>query len=106
MLAGRRPPSGDSAAGDHSVQLGGRIHLTILVFFPAALFWINRNWPFQGLGHMDNWYYFGHFIHFPRYQQLAPNYAGERLPWLLPGRFLTWLLSPPYGGLALTFLIT
>ncbi|MBK5291813.1 MAG: hypothetical protein JJE04_09085 [Acidobacteriia bacterium] len=92
--------------GGHFGSREQQIHLTILVFFPGVLFWINPNWPFQGLGHMDNWYYFGHFIHFPRYQHLVQNYQGERLPWLLPGRFLTWLLSPPYGGLALTLLTT
>jgi hypothetical protein len=52
---------------------------------------------------MDPWYYFGHFIHFPHYQQLHPTYAGERLPWLLPGILLNRIFQPAYAELALHF---
>jgi hypothetical protein len=74
-----------------------------LVLLPSGIFILNPNWPFQGLGHMDPWYYFGAFIHFPHYQRLSAGYPGERLMWILPGFLLAHLLSPVYGLLALHF---
>ena len=53
---------------------------------------------------MDMWFYFGEFIHFPRYHRLQPTYAGERLMWILPGAILSRLFSPIYGLLALHLL--
>jgi len=50
---------------------------------------------------MDPWYYFGEFIHFPHYEHLHPNYAGERLPWILPGYALVHLFSASSGVLLL-----
>jgi hypothetical protein len=75
----------------------------VLLIFPLVLFLINANWPFQDLGGMDPWYYFGTFIHFPHYQHLRPTYAGERLPWILPGFLLDKLFPPAYGDLVLHF---
>src|SRR5690242_15252098 len=75
-----------------------------LLLLPWTIFAINRNWPFQGLGHMDPWYYFGEFIHFPHYQKLISGYAGERLMWILPGVVLDRVFSPVYGLLVLHIL--
>jgi len=80
------------------IHLRNRIALLLL---PWIMFAINPNWPFQSLGSMDPWYYFGEFIHFPHYQRLNPSYAGERLMWILPGFVLAHILSPVYGVLAL-----
>ncbi len=80
------------------------IHWAILLGLPWLLFVLNPNWTFQGFGNMDPFYYFGHFIHFPHQQRLLPTYAGERLPWLLPGYALVHLLTPVYGTMALHFL--
>lgn len=79
-------------------------HRIVLLALPWLLFILNPNWTFQGFGSIDSWYYFGHFIHFPRQQKLFPSYAGERLPWLLPGYAFVHLLNPVYGTMALHFL--
>src|SRR5438874_12553571 len=76
----------------------------ILILWPFGLLLLNSNWPFQSLGHMDPWYYFGEFIHFPHYQALSAGYPGERLMWILPGYVLTHVLSPTYGLAALHFI--
>jgi hypothetical protein len=75
-----------------------------LLLLPWILFLINSNWPFQGLGHMDPWYYFGYFSHFPQYQRVAPQYSGERLTWILPGFILSHIFSHVYGTLLLHIL--
>lgn len=80
------------------------IHPIVLLALPWLIFALNPNWTFQGFGATDPWYYFGHFIHFPREQRLFPTYAGERLTWLLPGYVLVHLLTPVYGTMALHFL--
>jgi hypothetical protein len=72
-----------------------------LASLPWILFVINPNWPFQGLYHMDPWYFFGYFAHFPHYQLLTPNYQGERLTWILPGLLLARLFGHVYGTLVL-----
>jgi hypothetical protein len=72
-----------------------------LFLLPWILFAVNPNWPFQGLGHMDTWYYFGYFSHFPQYQRIAPQYSGERLTWILPGFVLAHLFGHVYGTLLL-----
>lgn len=76
-------------------------HRIILLLLPWVIFAVNPNWPFQSLSHMDPWYYFGEFIHFPHYERLMPNYAGERLMWILPGLVLARIFSPTYGLIAL-----
>jgi hypothetical protein len=78
-----------------------RWHLLLLLLLPWIIFMVNPNWPFQGLDHMDPWYYFGSFRHFPQYQRLIPNYAGERLTWILPGYLLAHMLPLAYASLAL-----
>ena len=78
--------------------------LICLVALPSILFVVNPNWPFQGLGHMDPWYYFGYFSHFPQYQRIVPQYSGERLTWILPGFLLARLFGHVYGTLLLHFL--
>jgi hypothetical protein len=75
------------------------MYLAVLWTMPFWLFLLNRNWTFQGFGDYDAFYYFGHFIHFPHYQKLQPTYAGERLPWLLPGYALVHLFGAAYGTL-------
>jgi hypothetical protein len=75
----------------------------VLTLLPCGLFLLNPNWPFQSLGHMDAWYYFGEFIHFPHYQRLMAGYPGERLMWILPGFLLAHVLSPVYGLIVLHF---
>src|SRR5579862_98982 len=92
------------ASGARSGDKGRLIHFAVLLASPALIFLLNRNWPFQGFGDYDSFFYFGHFIHFPHYQKLAPTYAGERLAWILPGYVLVHLLTPVYGTLALHFL--
>jgi hypothetical protein len=77
-------------------------HVAVVLAVPWVLLWINPNWPFQALGHMDPWYYFGHFINFPELQRLVPSYAGERLSWVLPGWILSRVFPPPYGAVALS----
>lgn len=79
-------------------------HLLLLLLLPWIIFLVNPNWPFQGLNHMDPWYYFGSFNHFPQYQRMIPNYAGERLPWILPGYLLARILPTVYASLALHML--
>src|SRR5690348_4991877 len=59
-------------------------HYAFLLILPWTLFLLNPNWMFQGLGHMDPWYYFGMSLDFPRYQHLSPSYSNERLTWILP----------------------
>ncbi|HEV3333761.1 MAG TPA: hypothetical protein VG096_22405 [Bryobacteraceae bacterium] len=78
-----------------------RWHLILLLLLPWLILLINPNWPFQGFGHMDTWMYFGSFIHFPHYQRLLPNYAGERLPWIIPGYLLTRILPAAFASAAL-----
>jgi hypothetical protein len=87
-----------------SVSKERHIHIAVLLASPVLIFLLNRNWPFQGFGDYDSFFYFGHFIHFPHYQKLQPTYAGERLTWILPGYALVRLLTPVYGTLALHFL--
>ncbi len=84
-------------------RTGPRVYVAVLLALPAAIFLLNHNWPFQSFGDYDAFFYFGHFIHFPHYQKLQPTYAGERLPWILPGYLLVHLLRPVYGVLALHF---
>ena len=83
-----------------SVPLHWR-HRIILLLLPWIIFYVNPNWPFQNLGSMDPWYYFGEFIHFPHYERLMPNYAGERLMLILPGLVLARTFSPAYGLIAM-----
>lgn len=78
-----------------------RTYYLVLAAVPVLLTILNRNWTFQGFGDYDAFYYFGHFIHFPHYQKLQPRYAGERLPWILPGYGLVHLFGPVYGTLVL-----
>lgn len=75
-----------------------------LAILPWILFVVNPNWPFQGLGHMDPWYYFGYFSHFPQYQRITPQYQGERLAWIIPGFVLAHLFGHAYGALLLHML--
>jgi hypothetical protein len=76
-------------------------HYVFLILLPWFLFLINPNWPFQGFGHIDPWYYFGMSVNFPRYQHLVLGYSGERLTWLLPARLFVSLFTPAYGWLLL-----
>jgi hypothetical protein len=82
-----------------------RIFVPILLALPFAILLLNRNWPFQNFGDYDAFFYFGHFLHFPHYQKLAPTYSGERLPWILPGYAFFHLLGPTAGELALHFVV-
>jgi hypothetical protein len=72
-------------------------HYAFLLLLPWILFSINPNWPFQGFGTMDPWYYFGMSIDFPRYEHLRMSYADERITWVLPARLFVALFSPAYG---------
>jgi len=72
-------------------------HYAFLLLLPWFILLINVNWPFQGFGTVDPWYYFGMSLDFPRYQHLELTYAGERLTWILPARLFVWLFSPVYG---------
>src|SRR5215475_10163233 len=69
----------------------------MFLLLPAVLFWFNPNWPFQGLGHMDPWYYFGNIQHFPKYHNLFPAYYGERMTWIAPGVLFVHLFGPVAG---------
>jgi hypothetical protein len=82
-----------------------KIFPAILLALPFAILLLNRNWPFQNFGDYDAFFYFGHFLHFPHYQKLAPSYAGERLPWILPGYAFFHVLGPTAGEFALHFLV-
>jgi hypothetical protein len=62
---------------------------------------MNANWCFQNIGHMDAWYYFGEFRHFPHFQKLSPSYAGERLAWIVPGFILSRIFGQVNGVIAL-----
>ena len=98
----RKPPiKPPPKAPDRDLLFLTRGHALFLLLLPWLIYLVNPNWPFQSLGHMDAWYYFGYFIHFPKYQIPLPNYAGERLTWILPGLLLSRLLTAPYGTLAL-----
>ena len=68
-------------------------HYLLLLLMPLWLTLVNPNWAYQNLWHMDAWYYFGDFRHFPRLHLLSPNYASERLPWVLSG----WVMSRIFG---------
>ena len=78
-----------------------RWHYFAIFLIPAVLSLINPNWLFQSLGHVDPWFYFGEFRHFPRFQNLLPNYAGERMTWIVPGYVLVRLLGQIPGDLFL-----
>jgi hypothetical protein len=105
------PPNNDSVpdmpqteTATASVWFEHKWQLMLLVSLPWVILLINPNWPFQGFNHMDPWYYFGSFTHFPHYQRLMPNYAGERLPWILPGYLLTRILPAAYASMVLHIL--
>uniref|UniRef100_Q02BA3 Uncharacterized protein n=1 Tax=Solibacter usitatus (strain Ellin6076) TaxID=234267 RepID=Q02BA3_SOLUE len=100
-IAGGRSPQRIVEGVLESVKRHANIHHLVLLTVPWLLFLINANWPYQALNPFDPWYYFGHFIHFPHYQQLNPTYAGERLPWLIPGILLNRIFQPAYAELAL-----
>lgn len=76
-------------------------HYLIIFAVPAVLWFVNPNWPFQNLGQMDPWYYFGIFHHFPRFHNLVPNYAGERMTWIVPGFILVRAFGQVTGVLVL-----
>src|SRR5579872_2456273 len=76
-----------------------RWHLIALLILPWLLYIANPNWPFQGFGHMDPWYYFGRSLNFPRYDHLMLSYATERLTWILPARLFVILFTPVLGWL-------
>jgi hypothetical protein len=82
-----------------------RIFIPILLALPFAILLLNRNWPFQSFGDYDAFFYFGHFLHFPHYQKLVATYAGERLPWILPGYAFLHIFGPATGELALHFTV-
>jgi hypothetical protein len=93
-----------------AVGLPGWRNTIALLLLPLLIFLVNPNWPFQDIGNMDPWFYFGGFLHFARYQKLlayAPPWTGypnERLMWILPGAILARVFSPVYGLLALHLL--
>src|SRR5215831_3757827 len=78
--------------------------ILLLGALPWIIYLINPAWPFQSLGHMDPWYYFGYFAHFPQYQRIAPTYSGERLTWIIPGYLLARVFGHVYGTLLLHIL--
>src|SRR5690349_2773570 len=61
------------------------VFLFLLCIAPLVLYTVNHNWTFQGLGHMDNWYYAGFFNHALADHPDAYGYPGERLSWNVPG---------------------
>jgi len=78
-----------------------RWHYVLIALIPAVLTLLNANWLFENGPHMDPWYYFGHFQHFPRFHNLNPEYPGERIVWILPGYLLSHLLGQVPGVIAL-----
>jgi hypothetical protein len=76
-------------------------HYLAIFLIPAVLYIVNPNWLFQNPGHMDPWYYFGLFKTFPRFHNLVPTYAGERMVWVFPGWVLVHLLGQVPGVIAL-----
>lgn len=82
-------------------QVAPRWHYFAIFLIPAVLSLINPNWLFQNIGYMDPWYYFGEFQHFPRFQNMLPNYAGERMTWIAPGYLLVHLLGQVRGVILL-----
>ena len=82
-------------------QAAPRWHYFAIFLIPAVLSLINPNWLFQSIGHVDGWYYFGSFQHFPRFQNLLPNYPGERITWIAPGYLLVHLLGQVGGVVVL-----
>lgn len=72
---------------------------------PTVLYWINPNWCFQNLGHMDPWYYFGEFWHSARFENLMHGYPGERITWIAPGHLLVHLFGYVTGVMMLHWLV-
>ncbi len=103
-----KPPSRKSAPAPPRLS-APLWHYLLLCCFPALLTLINSNWAFQNLGHMDAWYYFGDFRHFPRFHLLAPdhigNYPNERIPWIFPGLVLVRLFGHVNGVFLLHCLV-
>ena len=97
-------PRGREAVAEPAVAAPLWHYLAILLL-PALLSLVNPNWAFQSIGHMDAWYYFGDFHHFPRFQLLSPNYASERIPWILPGFVLVRIFGQVNGVFALHCLV-
>jgi hypothetical protein len=95
------PPPGPAALEGSSSQAAPRWHYFAIFLIPAVLSLINPNWLFQNMSHMDPWFYFGEFRHFPRFQNLLPNYAGERMTWIAPGYLLVHLLGQARGVILL-----
>jgi hypothetical protein len=80
-------------------------HYLLIAIIPAVLTLLNRNWLFENGPHMDPWYYFGHFQHFPRFHNLTRVYPGERVVWILPGYVLTHLFGQVPGVIVLHVLV-
>lgn len=97
MTAETGPKEASSAAPAAAFRLA----YVIIFALPALLWCVNSNWLFQNIGHMDPWYYFGSFHHFPRMQNLQPNYAGERMVWIFPGFVFVHLFGQVTGVILL-----
>jgi hypothetical protein len=80
-------------------------HYVLLAAIPGILTLLNRNWLFQNGPHMDPWYYFGHFQHFPRFHNIGRGYPGERIVWIFPGWILTHLFGQVPGVVILHFAV-
>jgi hypothetical protein len=78
-----------------------RWHYVAVFLIPVFLWMVNSNWVFNNIGHMDPWFYFGLFKHFPRIHNLLPSYPGERMTWVFPGWVLVHLLGHVHGVIVL-----
>ncbi|HYL76553.1 MAG TPA: hypothetical protein VEU96_20230 [Bryobacteraceae bacterium] len=80
-------------------------HYAAIFLIPTILYWINPNWCFQNLGHMDPWYYFGEFWHSARFEDLLKSYPGERITWIAPGHVLAHVFGYVPGTMILHWLV-
>ena len=87
----RREPVNPSNSSPHTRPNSRKYTLNpavlLLLAFPFALVSANSNWLYSPLGWVDQWVYFGYFLHLQPFKaDLFPNlYYGTRLPWILPG---------------------
>jgi hypothetical protein len=90
-------PTPRVAQGDPASQAAPAWHYAAIFAIPGLLWLLNANWLFQNLGHMDPWYYFGAFRFFPRFHNLLPSYATERMTWIAPGYFFVRIFGHVTG---------
>lgn len=100
------PKAPDSAAvGNDGEKSPPLWHYLAIFLIPFALSLINPNWCFQGVGHVDPWYYFGEFAHATQFDRIASTYATERMTWNVPGYVLVHIFGQVPGVIILHFTV-